>query len=91
MVSRESVVSGRNETDPQLHRCSFTFDPDNFPDPKAYLSEIKTKYGVKICVWSECASALALSGADPVASLSQPVHLSIVAHLPGGGRGWVPH
>ena len=36
-----------------LHiRCSFTFDPDNFPDPKAYLSEIKQKYGVKICVWS---------------------------------------
>ena len=34
-------------------RCSFTFDPDNFPDPKAYLSEIKQKYGVKICVWSE--------------------------------------
>ena len=33
-------------------RCSFTFDPDNFPDPKAYLSEIKEKYGVKICVWS---------------------------------------
>ena len=33
-------------------RCSFTFDPDNFPDPKAYLSEIKQKYGVKICVWS---------------------------------------
>ncbi|KAF7440832.1 hypothetical protein PC9H_001180 [Pleurotus ostreatus] len=31
--------------------CSFTFDPDNFPDPKAYLSEIKEKYGVKICVW----------------------------------------
>ncbi|KAK7693213.1 hypothetical protein QCA50_002779 [Cerrena zonata] len=31
--------------------CSFTFDPDNFPDPKAYLSEIKRKYGVKICVW----------------------------------------
>lgn len=35
-----------------IHRCSFTFDPDNFPDPKAYLSEIKEKYGVKICLWS---------------------------------------
>ena len=35
-------------------RCSFTFDPENFPDPKAYLSEIKQKYGVKICVWSAC-------------------------------------
>ncbi|KAJ3515567.1 hypothetical protein NLJ89_g1674 [Agrocybe chaxingu] len=31
--------------------CSFTFDPDNFPDPKAYLAEIKEKYGVKICLW----------------------------------------
>ncbi|KAI0078161.1 hypothetical protein K474DRAFT_1706714 [Panus rudis PR-1116 ss-1] len=35
----------------QYEWCSFTFDPDNFPDPKAYLSEIKRKYGVKICVW----------------------------------------
>ncbi|CDO70687.1 Glycoside Hydrolase Family 31 protein [Trametes cinnabarina] len=32
-------------------RCSFTFDPENFPDPKAYLYEIKQKYGVQICVW----------------------------------------
>lgn len=36
-----------------LSRCSFRFDPDNFPDPKAYLTEIKQKYGVKICLWSE--------------------------------------
>nr|VWO98814.1 ATP-dependent molecular chaperone HSP82 (82 kDa heat shock protein) (Heat shock protein Hsp90 heat-inducible isoform) [Ganoderma boninense] len=35
----------------QYEWCSFTFDPDNFPDPKTYLSEIKQKYGVKICVW----------------------------------------
>ncbi|KAF7304699.1 Glycoside hydrolase family 31 protein [Mycena kentingensis (nom. inval.)] len=35
----------------QYEWCSFTFDPDHFPDPKAYLSEIKEKYGVKICVW----------------------------------------
>lgn len=35
----------------QYEWCSFTFDPDNFPDPKAYLSEIKQKYGVKICLW----------------------------------------
>ncbi|KAL0947165.1 hypothetical protein HGRIS_013292 [Hohenbuehelia grisea] len=35
----------------QYEWCSFTFDPDNFPDPRAYLSEIKEKYGVKICVW----------------------------------------
>jgi alpha-glucosidase (family GH31 glycosyl hydrolase) len=31
--------------------CDFTFDPDNFPDPKAYLTEIKDQYDVKICVW----------------------------------------
>ncbi|KZV91581.1 hypothetical protein EXIGLDRAFT_719180 [Exidia glandulosa HHB12029] len=35
----------------QYEWCSFTFDPDNFPDPKQYLSEIKNKFGVKICVW----------------------------------------
>ncbi|KAJ7109151.1 alpha-glucosidase [Mycena epipterygia] len=35
----------------QYEWCSFTFDPEFFPDPKAYLSEIKDKYGVKICLW----------------------------------------
>ncbi|KAI0340632.1 alpha-glucosidase [Trametopsis cervina] len=35
----------------QYEWCSFTFDPENFPDPKAYLSEIKRKYDVQICVW----------------------------------------
>ncbi|KAF8803532.1 alpha-glucosidase [Phlegmacium glaucopus] len=35
----------------QYEWCSFTFDPDNFPDPKAYLAEIKANYGVKICLW----------------------------------------
>ncbi|KAF8201474.1 alpha-glucosidase [Pholiota molesta] len=35
----------------QYEWCSFTFDPENFPDPKAYLKEIKEKYGVKICLW----------------------------------------
>ncbi|KAF5387077.1 hypothetical protein D9615_001804 [Tricholomella constricta] len=35
----------------QYEWCSFTFDPDNFPDPKRYLAEIKEKYGVKICLW----------------------------------------
>ncbi|TFY51576.1 hypothetical protein EVJ58_g10493 [Rhodofomes roseus] len=35
----------------QYEWCSFTFDPDNFPNPKAYLADIKQKYGVKICVW----------------------------------------
>lgn len=33
-------------------RCSFKFDPDNFPDPKAYLAEIKSKFNAKVCVWS---------------------------------------
>ncbi|KIK59661.1 glycoside hydrolase family 31 protein [Collybiopsis luxurians FD-317 M1] len=35
----------------QYEWCSFTFDPDNFPNPKAYLTEIKQRFGVKICVW----------------------------------------
>ncbi|KAG6828671.1 hypothetical protein H0H92_007086 [Tricholoma furcatifolium] len=35
----------------QYEWCSFTFDPENFPDPKKYLAEIKEKYGVKICLW----------------------------------------
>ncbi|KAH8108115.1 alpha-glucosidase [Cristinia sonorae] len=35
----------------QYEWCSFTFDPDNFPDPEGYLSAIKEAYGVKICVW----------------------------------------
>ncbi|KAJ7285616.1 alpha-glucosidase [Mycena rebaudengoi] len=35
----------------QYEWCSFTFDPEFFPDPKAYLSDIKKKYDVKICLW----------------------------------------
>ncbi|KAF8894393.1 alpha-glucosidase [Infundibulicybe gibba] len=35
----------------QYEWCSFTFDPENFPDPKAYLAKIKERYGVKICLW----------------------------------------
>ncbi|KAH7104869.1 alpha-glucosidase [Auriculariales sp. MPI-PUGE-AT-0066] len=31
--------------------CDFTFDPDNFPNPKQYLAEIKQKFGVKVCAW----------------------------------------
>ena len=27
----------------QYEWCSFTFDPEHFPDPKAYLAEIKRK------------------------------------------------
>lgn len=37
----------------QYEWCNFTFDPDNFPDPAQYIKEIKEKYGVKVCVWSE--------------------------------------
>lgn len=35
----------------QYEWCSFTFDPDHFPDPGRYLADIKSKYGVKICLW----------------------------------------
>ncbi|KAG9056416.1 hypothetical protein FS842_010750 [Serendipita sp. 407] len=35
----------------QYEWCSFTFDPENFPNPAEYLSSIKEKYGVKICLW----------------------------------------
>ncbi|KAF8232393.1 alpha-glucosidase [Tricholoma matsutake] len=35
----------------QYEWCSFKFDPDNFPDPKGYLTDIKQQYGVKICLW----------------------------------------
>ncbi|KAG8850442.1 hypothetical protein FRB96_009687 [Tulasnella sp. 330] len=31
--------------------CSFTFDLEMFPDPKAYLTHLKQEYGVKICLW----------------------------------------
>ncbi|PPR04952.1 hypothetical protein CVT24_010410 [Panaeolus cyanescens] len=34
-----------------MKQCSFTFDPDNFPNPKEYIAEIKAKYGVKVCLW----------------------------------------
>ncbi|TFK72539.1 hypothetical protein BDN72DRAFT_763099 [Pluteus cervinus] len=35
----------------QYEWCSFSFDSDNFPDPKAYLAGIKDKYNVKVCLW----------------------------------------
>ncbi|KAG9029478.1 hypothetical protein FRB95_005280 [Tulasnella sp. JGI-2019a] len=31
--------------------CSFTFDPEMFPDPKAYLAHVKKEYDVKVCLW----------------------------------------
>ncbi|QRW15933.1 glycoside hydrolase family 31 protein [Rhizoctonia solani] len=36
----------------QYEWTSFTFDPDNFPNPKEYLASLKKQFGVKICVWS---------------------------------------
>nr|GAT61247.1 glycoside hydrolase family 31 protein [Mycena chlorophos] len=35
----------------QYEWCSFTFDPEFFPDPKAYIADLKNTYGVKICLW----------------------------------------
>jgi alpha-glucosidase (family GH31 glycosyl hydrolase) len=66
-------------------RCSFTFDPDNFPDPKAYLSEIKSKYGVKICVWSEyLLIPLKTMLTSHLWPISQLLHLPVVPYLPRG-------
>lgn len=31
--------------------CDFEFDPVNFPNPKKLLSDLKSKYDIKICVW----------------------------------------
>ncbi|WWD19436.1 hypothetical protein CI109_103896 [Kwoniella shandongensis] len=31
--------------------CSFSWDPEAFPDPKQYLSDIKSEYNVKVCAW----------------------------------------
>jgi alpha-glucosidase (family GH31 glycosyl hydrolase) len=54
MVRKQLIkMPGKAYLNAVPRRCSFTFDPDNFPDPKAYLAEIKRKYGVKICVWSK--------------------------------------
>ncbi|EED84172.1 hypothetical protein POSPLDRAFT_107258 [Postia placenta Mad-698-R] len=57
----------------QYEWCSFTFDPDNFPNPRGYLSDIKRKYDVKICVWSTDfgeriphASVVFHDGSDPM-------------------------
>ena len=58
----------------QYEWCSFTFDPDNFPDPRAYLAEIKRKYGVKICVWSK--RCLFVVGVCLVDALGQSIRTS---------------
>ena len=31
--------------------CDFEFDPEYFPDAKAFLKELKDKFGIKTCVW----------------------------------------
>jgi alpha-glucosidase (family GH31 glycosyl hydrolase) len=31
--------------------CSFTWDPEAFPDPKKYLADIKREYNIKVCAW----------------------------------------
>jgi len=31
--------------------CSFSWDPEAFPDPKKYLADIKKEYNVKVCAW----------------------------------------
>lgn len=68
--------------DTYLYRCSFTFDPENFPDPKAYLAEIKRKYGVKICVWSKRASQyINRAKLTSLCPLSQPVYITAIPHL----------
>jgi alpha-D-xyloside xylohydrolase len=35
----------------KMEWCNFTFDPEHFPDPKAYLAKIKKDHGVKVCLW----------------------------------------
>jgi len=31
--------------------CSFSWDPEAFPNPKKYLTELKKEYNVKVCAW----------------------------------------
>lgn len=35
----------------QYEWCSFTFDPENFPNPEEYLRQIKSNFNVNVCVW----------------------------------------
>jgi alpha-D-xyloside xylohydrolase len=32
--------------------CDFTFDPETFPNPKQFLSNIKSNFGVRVCAWT---------------------------------------
>jgi alpha-glucosidase (family GH31 glycosyl hydrolase) len=53
-------------------RTSFTFDPDNFPNPKEYLASLKKQFGVKICVWSK--STLIFSERSSLNNTTLPVN-----------------
>ncbi|KZT65459.1 glycoside hydrolase family 31 protein [Daedalea quercina L-15889] len=65
----------------QYEWCSFTFDPDNFPNPKAYLAEIKQKYGVKVCVWSSRLPAPSDPRAQPQTDFGERIpHAQVVFH-----------
>ncbi|KAI5780812.1 glycosyl hydrolases family 31-domain-containing protein [Geopyxis carbonaria] len=36
----------------EFHWCDFVFSKEHFPDPKAMMSRLRTKYpGIKFCVW----------------------------------------
>ena len=66
---------------PPWIRCSFTFDPENFPDPKAYLADIKERYGVKICVWSTDFLLPRLLVVSDVMSNSKPLYFAALPDL----------
>ncbi|KZP14563.1 glycoside hydrolase family 31 protein [Athelia psychrophila] len=58
----------------QYEWCSFTFDPEMFPDPGAYIAEIKRKYGVKICLWMLRAdTTLPFRAVNPYISQLSPI------------------
>lgn len=52
-LSLAPVIKAKSDWCDAVCRCSFTFDPENFPDPAKYLSSIKKQYGVQVCVWSK--------------------------------------
>jgi alpha-glucosidase (family GH31 glycosyl hydrolase) len=72
-------------------RCSFTFDPDNFPDPKKYIEEIKQKYGVKVCLWSVSLSTSPICSDFNPFLPSQPLHFPIVSYLRRRCQGRIFH
>ena len=84
--TNSDLATSGSEIEMVCDRCSFTFDPDNFPNPEAYLADIKQKYGVKICVWSMSPRGT-LSSPRPDPLRSQPLYLADIAHFSGGGEG----